>query len=429
MNLWTNTDQYDQSTTGATEVGHDFKATSTRYTTRRLTDRAMLALVRSWLLQDYAAPYCHMLGTTRIFRRCYWIDALGNYDARSLHIPSASKQTASRSNKQHSQKSPPTQPPALQPIITLSQTLAQESQPTAFHGLLLVAESGHKRQSKNQGTDTKAISMPKGSGIISANGSDIAPMLLKEIEQAPAIFVLDPLNPQPFSIEDLTLLYQRTIPTELCFIMSHKLIELRLKTASTSPEQATLLTAFLRSNRWKALPLTGDEAINGFLDLFIASMQRYFQWLPQRIHLPVQNGAASITNIPYTLVYATRRADSLLIMNDAICDYRRRTYQQSYRGVLSEEWFVQQEQLQQEKDLQQLRQRIQQQGTALRARRWPELRQQIMLGDFGHFMRQEYDASLQQLIAQQHVHCVWRQMQNNPENLIMPENDDILIWH
>ena len=123
-------------------------------------------------------------------------------------------------------------------------------------------------------------------------------------------------------------------------------------------------------------------------------MQRYFQWLPQRINLPVQNGAASITNIPYTLVYATRRSDSLLIMNDALCGYQRRTYQASYQGVLGEEWFAQQEQQQQEKEIQQLREHIQQQGTALRARRWPELRQQIVLSDFGHFTRQEYDASL-----------------------------------
>ncbi len=391
MNLWTNTDQYDQSTTGAAEVDRDFKAISTRRSTRRLTDRAMLALVRSWLLQDYIAPYCHTLRATRIFRRCYWIDALGGYDAKSLRMPAASKQITSTSNK----KSPQTQPPALQSIITLSQTLAQESQPIAFHGLLLVAGSGNKRQSKSQGIETKAIGMPKESGIITTNWSDIAPILLKEIEQAPALFVLDPLSPQPFRTEDLTPLYQRTVPTELCFIMSHKLIELRLKTASTSSEQATLLTTFLRSNRWKSLPLTGDNAIKGFLDLFVASMQRYFQWLPQRINLPVQNGAASITNIPYTLVYATRRSDSLLIMNDALCGYRRRTYQASYRGVLSEEWFAQQEQQQQEKALQQLREHVQQQGTALRARRWPELRQQIVLSDFGHFTRQEYDDCLQ----------------------------------
>jgi hypothetical protein len=395
MNLWTNTDQYDQSTTGAAEVDRDVQAISTRHSSRRLTDRAMLALIRGWLLQDYVAPYCHMLGATRIFRRCYWIDVLGGYDVRSLRIPAESKPAVATSSKQRSKKSLQTQPPALQPIITLSQTLAQESQPIAFHGLLLVADHGNKRQTKSQESATKVVSIPKESSVVAAKWSDIAPLLLKEIEQAPALFILDPLSPQPFSTEELAPLYQRTIPTELCFIMSHKLIELRLKTASTSTEQAVILTAFLRSNRWKSLPLTGEDAINGFLELFIASIQRYFQWLPQRIKLPVQNGAASITDIPYTLVYATRRSDSLLIMNDALCHYRRRTYQQSYQGILGEEWFAQQDLQHQEKDLQQLRQHIQQQGTALRARRWPELRQQIVLGDFGHFTRQEYDATLQ----------------------------------
>lgn len=434
MDLWTNTEQHDQSTTGATEVGREVSAISARRSTRRLTDRATLSLLRDWLMQDYVIPYCHILSATRIFRRCYWVDNLGGYDAKSLRIPPEVKPApaSTATKKQRSKKSPQTstQPVALQPLTTLTQTLAQDSLPIAFHGLLLISANGQKRQSQSKPKKTEATEMnipTEESGILATSWSDIAPTLLKEIEHAPALFILDPLSPQIFSSEDLNPLYQRTIPTELCFVVAHKLIETRLQAAHRSPELGSRLTALLRSNRWKILPTTGKEAIDGFLELFIASMQRHFQWTPQLINLPVQNGAASTTNIPYTLVYATRRQDSLLIMNDALCCYQRQTYQQSYQGVLSEAWFVQQEHKHREEDLQQLNQQLQQQGKALRARRWPELRQQMILSDFGHFTRQEYDQSLQQLIDQQHVRCVWRQAPKDQEKRT-PDSGDTLIW-
>jgi hypothetical protein len=414
--------------TGATEVSRDAQALSIRRSPRRLTDRAILLLLRDWLLHDYVAPYCHILSATRIFRRCYWVDNLGGYDAKSLRIPPDVQPAAAKTSKQSPKKSPRTQPAALQPLSTLTQTLTQANQPIALYGLLLVAASGQKRQSKSKKTETSTLIFPKEeSGILSTSWSDVASELLKEIEHSPALFILDPLSPQLFSTEDLTPLYQRTVPTELCFVIAHKQIEARLQAANRVPEQATRLTAFLRSNRWKELPSTGDEAIDGFLKLFSASMQRHFQWPPQRINLPVQNGAASTTNIPYTLIYATRRQDSLLIMNDALCCYRRRTYRESYRGVLSEEWFAQQEQRHQAEDLQHLSQQIHQQGAALHSRRWPELRQQIIISDFGHFMRQEYDQCLQQLIEQQHVRCTWRQAPSEPATRI-PDTGDTLLW-
>ena len=427
MDLWTNSEHDDQSMIGATEVARDSNALSLRRSTRRLTDRALLSLLRHWLLHDYVVSYCHLLSATRIFQRCYWIDNLGGYDARSLHVPPASKQAMVVSNKAHNKKSPHTQPSALQPLSALTETLALESRPITFQGLLLIAAAGNKRSGKSQKSVTAALSIPKESGIMPTSWSEIAPTLLKEIEHSPALFILDPLSPQAFSNEDLAPLYHRTVPTELCFVFSHKLIEARLQAANRLPEQGVRLTALLRSNRWKALPSSGDEAIKGFLDLFIASMQRHFQWSPQRINLPIANGAASITDIPYTLIYATRRQESLLIMNDALCSYQRRTYQQSYRGVLGEEWFAQQEQKHREEDLLRLTHHIRQQGTSLRARRWPELRQQIMLSDFGHFMCQEYDQCLQQLIDQQHVRCTWQRALVDQEKPL-PDKGDLLIW-
>ncbi|HEY4385234.1 MAG TPA: hypothetical protein VGN34_12290 [Ktedonobacteraceae bacterium] len=44
---------------------------------RRLTERVILSLVREWLLQDYVSAYSRSLAATHIFKRCYWIDALG----------------------------------------------------------------------------------------------------------------------------------------------------------------------------------------------------------------------------------------------------------------------------------------------------------------------------------------------------------------
>src|SRR5215472_18264273 len=43
---------------------------------RRLSERDVLSQLRVWLLEEYVAPYCRALASTRIFRHCYWIDAL-----------------------------------------------------------------------------------------------------------------------------------------------------------------------------------------------------------------------------------------------------------------------------------------------------------------------------------------------------------------
>jgi len=112
------------------------------------------------------------------------------------------------------------------------------------------------------------------------------------------------------------------------------------------PPSALPLTALLRSDRWKALVSQGEEVeqiINGIIDLFIASMQRHFLSV-QRVALPVQMGPAVVETVPYTLIFATRRQDSLARMNDAGCLYRRRIYEQSLRGGLLEDWFARRQQ-------------------------------------------------------------------------------------
>jgi hypothetical protein len=160
-------------------------------------------------------------------------------------------------------------------------------------------------------------------------------------------------------------------------------------------------------------------------DFFIASMQRHFQLPVQRIALPMQIRPAVVEEVPYTLIFATRRQDSLVSMNDAVCLYRRRAYEKSRRGVLGEEWFAQQEQQRLSTDQQQLYERTLQQGRAQRIRRWPDLRQQLLLINFGRFTLQEYDFTIQQLLLDQEVRCEWRQ---RSEGERVPGNDDTLSW-
>ncbi|GCF06762.1 hypothetical protein [Dictyobacter arantiisoli] len=432
MELWTNSDEQDQSLTGAAEGSHPLAL----HGTRRPTNRAILSWLRGWLLQSYVAPYCHSLGDSRIFRRCYWIDALGGYDARSLRLPAATtatrkeeRQASSRNGKRVAKKEIVPVAPALQPVVTLAQQLVRENQPVTLYGLLLSngSSKSSKRSARRQQAEEAGILLPKESGIVATGWREGAAAILKEIEPAPAILLLDPLT---MSNEQLAPLYQRTVPTELLFCLSHHQISIQLQAATKLPEQATALTSLLRSDRWKSLPTEGGEVVKGFLELLTASMQRHYQWTPQHIALSIPNGPASTIPIPYTLIFASRRQDSLLIMNDALCLYQRQTYQQSYSGVLGEEWFAHQAQQRLEEDLNQLPRHIQQQGIVSRIRRWPDLRQQLILKEFGHFTRQEYDQSIQQLIVQQEVRCTWRQTSTHTEAAgpRIPDNGDTLHW-
>jgi hypothetical protein len=405
MDLWTYDDQSDHIpvSIGTGENG----PSSALRSTRRLTERAILSLFRTWLLQEFVPSYGHSLGATRIFRRFYWIDGLGSFDVRqgrrmSLHVSA---------------------PPVLQPIIELSQKLLQDNPPITLYGLLLSAGS-----SKRQPDLSDLSKIFQRSSLITTSWLEAATAILDEIEQSPAIFLLNPLGSVMFGYDDMLRLYQRTVPTEIFLLLSHKHIETSLQTAAKVTAQANALTALLRSDRWKSLPATGNEAITGFSSLLIASMQRHFQWPPQRIEFPIYNGPARITQAPYTLIYATRRQESFHIMNDAYCGYQRRITLQSYRGVLGEEWFVQREQERQENELHALMQQIYQQGRTLRTRRWPDLRQQLMLSNFGEYTLQEYNRGLRQLIEQEEVTCIWHRAEK-PDERNVPGNEDTLRWH
>jgi hypothetical protein len=388
----------DNHQTFSTEHGRTLRS-------RRLSEREVMSELRLWLLRDFAAAYCSSLAETRIFRRCYWVDGLG-IDTKTNHA-------------------------ALQPVIDLSQALAQESKPIMLRGLVLAAGSSRRKEARGQlnGHQKKLPALPKESGLVRASWLEAAPTILDALAQSPAIFLLNPLGATAFSYENLSPLYQRKVPTELCLLIPHKQVEVMLCAAQRSPARAGHLTELLRSDRWKTLPTEEEklsQAVDGWLGLFIASMQRHFQIPVQAIPLLAQAGPAAVERIAYTLLFATRRQDSLISMNDAVYNYRQQLARQSWQGVLGEDWFVSQQQEQMQEALKDLSLRILEQGRAQRVRRWPDLRQQLLLSNFGQFRKQDYDLLIQQLLLSREVRCEWKQ--RSVETIKVPGSEDTLLW-
>lgn len=356
---------------------------------RRFTEQVMLTSLRHWLLHDYLAPYCRLLSATRIYRRCYWIDGLAGAD--------------------------------LQPVATLAAVLAQESQPLALQGFVL--ETASRRGKSGSDMNRAPLQSPAYKDMLTL------------IDQSPVVFLLNPFGHTLFTYDDLAPLYQRTAPTELCLFISHKQVITHLAAAKggISASDTPTLTALLRSDRWKALAVNGEgveQTVKGIIDLLIASMQQYFLSV-QRIALPMQVRPAIVENAPYTLIFATRRQDSLATMNDAMCVYRRHLYVQSYRGLLAEAWFAAQQQQHLAEEQQHCKQRVLHQGRAQHARHWPELRQQLLNTNFGQYTIQEYDEVMQQLLTSGDVRCEWRRRPTEAvgsEARHIPGNDDTLLW-
>src|SRR5258706_9356801 len=182
---------------------------------RHLTEQVVLSSLRAWLLEDYASAYCRALAASRIFRRCYWIDALGGATHRNSSSPSSL-------------------PSPIESVKNLSSSMAQQPIPLRLLALFLTA-SGNKL--KGRKTTPSVIPIPKEGGIISASWSEAGPAILAEIEQTPAIFLLNPLGQTLLSYESVLPLYQRTGPTELFFLLSHKQIEIHLSSALATPSQ------------------------------------------------------------------------------------------------------------------------------------------------------------------------------------------------
>jgi hypothetical protein len=459
MDLWADhedNDQSQQSPLGATDG-----LRQTLRKSRRPTERDVLAQLRTWLLEEYVAPYCRALASTRIFRHCYWIDALDGATRAQLTATPIEKSDAptttanGRGRKKGVSQALHEYPPILQPTVKLSQALALESRPITLHGLFLAGGSSNaRRRSESQATKEarngnepaggSTFLLPKESGILSQGWLEVAPQILPAIEQSPAIFLLNPLAPTLFAERDILPLCRRATPTELCLILSHKQIIAHLQAArakvSVSQMVATTLTTLLRTDRWKTLVPEDqganrvheeqhEQAIAGFIELFSASLKRHFAFPIQIIPLPVIVGPATVEGAPYTLLFATKRQDSLFSMNNAVYCNHRRLEEESYSGVLSEEWFRAQQQSRYDEARKQLAQRILQQGRAQRVRRWPDLRQQLLLTHFGQFLLQDYDITIQQLLLSREVSCTWRNVSSIEGLDRVPGNEDTLTWH
>jgi hypothetical protein len=394
QNLWP---EFDNEKLQADSARHaQNQLTSQR---RHPTEQVVLSTLREWLLHEYIIPYCKALAATRIFRRCYWIDGLvGNG-----MLPTA---------------------------FTTSKELTNENKSIVLHYITLKSKNSKQKETNPE----RIITLPKESGSISASWSEVAPSLLQAIDQSAAIFLLNPFaGSVPFSFEDISPLYQRTTPTELCLLISHKQVESRLLPFLRTPSGATVFTSLLRSDRWKSLIIDTSEmkhTIDGLIGAFFTSMQQNFLTV-QRIPLLMHTAPAVVESIPFTLIFATRRQDSLLLMNDALCAYSRHLHEQSLEGVLSEAWFAAQQQERMAEELQQLYQRVLQQGRAHRQRRWPNLCQQVLLTSFGQFTLHDYNQVIQKLLQSGEVRCEWRQKPveiSSSEEQRIPGNEDLLLW-
>ncbi|HEU5376579.1 MAG TPA: hypothetical protein VFV38_14155 [Ktedonobacteraceae bacterium] len=407
---------------------------------RRLTEQAVLTELRAWLLQDYLLPYATSLGATRIFRRCCWIDGLGHNRAavQTAPVPSETTTPGKRGRQKAREQTPPL-PPALQPVAALAQQLAQLERPMGLQGFVLTGKSSKRkatgkiaREAQNGAQPGEAVIFPKEGGLLTATWPELAPALLPALEQNAAIFLLDPLKDGLFRYADLVPLYQRTAPTELFLWLSHKQLETRLLPRLQTSEGAAALTNLLRGDRWKSLLVRESNAnqqllIEGLIQLCAESMQSHFLSV-QRLAFPMLTGPAHVEDAPFTLLFATRRQDSLSSLNDAVCLRQRRLLAASQQGVLNEEWFATQRAEQSVAAWETLLRKTRALGQTSRVRRWPDLRQQLLLAHFGQYTLSEYDRIITTLLARGEVRCEWQKGSQETDEGRLPGQRDLLLW-
>jgi hypothetical protein len=408
---------------------------------RRLTEQAVLMALRAWLLQEYMIPYGASLGATRIFQRCYWIDGLGNFRAATQIVPTpVLEETEAASKRRRKKASVPVLPPALQPVEAVARQLTQLDRPITLHGFVFDGKGGKRKaadepelQAQNGTQPVEALVLPKAGGLLPSNWPELAPALLSTLEQSAAVFLLNPLKDGLFRYADLLPLYQRTAPTELFLWLSHKQIETRLLPGLRAGKGAAALTNVLRSDRWKILLAkeggteNPEPIINGLIDLLAESMRPHFLSV-QHLTFPVYTRPALVEEAPYSLLFATRRQDSLYSLNDAVCRRARRLLTESQQGVLNEAWFTTQREEQATAHEQALYQEALSLGKAHRIRRWPDLRYQLLLAHFGQSTLQEYDQIITTLLARGEVRCDWRKRNPETTETPIPGNEDLLLW-
>ncbi len=96
-----------------------------------------------------------------------------------------------------------------------------------------------------------------------------------------------------------------------------------------------------------------------------------------------------------------------------------------------EDWFDRQKKTRLAEQFQLLYERVLQAGRAQRLRRWPELRQRLLLADFGQFTIHDYDEAIARSLRNGEVRCEWRQgpaVNAGIEEQRIPGNEDTLLW-
>ena len=324
-------------------------------------------------------------------------------------------------------------PQILQPVAALAQELTRESKPITLQALLL--DGGRRRRNQPE----SSFLLPKESSVIAAGWLDVAPPLLQAVEQSAAVFLLNPLRGMTqghvvpfFTADDFAPLFQRTAPTELCLLLSHAEMQEVFLPALRAPTGAAAFTTLLRSDRWKALLAKDEEpgrVIDDLIHLWRTALQPHFLAV-QRVTFPMIIGPATVEETPFSLLFATRRQDSLFDMNDAVCRYRSRLETESHRGLLNEAWFATQQQERLAAHMRDLREQTLRLGRAQSPRRWPDLRQQLLLTNFGAFTTRDYDETIARLLEEGEVRCEWRARAVASENEAkrIPGNDDVLLW-
>src|SRR6266852_7747750 len=158
MNLWAESDNLELASRPPQQTKKPGTGVGTRFIT---SPNAIVPALRAWLLADYVAPYCRLLAATRIFRRCFWIDAPGGtrnaakkagesqgreeshpYICDDVIQAEQSKRGASHLNKAAKKARPETLPPALQAVAALADELARESKPITLQGIALDNSKG-----------------------------------------------------------------------------------------------------------------------------------------------------------------------------------------------------------------------------------------------------------------------------------------------
>ncbi|MGH2509864.1 MAG: hypothetical protein ACRDHZ_20995, partial [Ktedonobacteraceae bacterium] len=276
-----------------------------------------------------------------------------------------------------------------------------------------------------------SITLPPEGGLLATTWAELAPELLVRFEQSAAVLLLDPLKDGLLRYNDLVPLYQRTAPTELFLWFSHQRMETQILPSLRTREGAAALTNLLRGDHWKRLltkePDQPQTLINGLIRLCAESMQAHF-FSVQHWVFPVHYGPAHVAQAPYTLLFATRRQDSLASFNDACCQRTRRLVAASQQGVLNEHWFAHQRVKQIASAWETLAQEALTLGRAQRIRHWPELRQQLLLAHFGQHTLYEYDQIITTLLARGSVRCEWRKRSQETTEAPLPGPGDLLLW-